>query len=1252
EEHLASCASCRAYASEMELIAPRLQNEFQARWDGAPGPSQKVIEHVTTKARMIPMANRVSAGLKLFGGIAALIAMALFINLVFSQLQNTSSPATETKTVDNSQLPENRLIAFTSPQDGTLDIYTIHANGSGATDLTNNAATDRNPVWSPDGQRIAFESDRNGNFDVYTMDADGSNLVQVTTDPSSDVLAAAYDSPWSPDGKQIVIQSNRSGQEALYVVPADGNGEAVKISDTSGVVIWSPAGDRVAYSYTSGQGGAYNNPENDALRVVNTNGSNRRDLVQGSLIWDVHWAPEGKTLFYREGETTLDIQRVDPENGTAETVLNVDSFGMGMAWFSPDATIVYQSSEPPPGLATSLYRLEAGKSSLVGELNAKEACGARTDSPYGPAVFVSHDTNQALYHERCGSEQAIFTLLDLRNNTSVILGKLPLLAISEINAYWSQDDQVIAIRVVQSDGSQNSDAQASLYVFDRTELSQPPAELVPVLEQINGLTRIAVQPRPEIEVTHLPTPAPTQIASPNGLIAFMSTQNGNSDIYTMHPDGSDLTNLTDNPTNDFSPFWSPDGKRIAFESDRDGSTQIYLMDADGSNIIQLTSGEGDDHFDNNGYTPWSPDGRKLIFSRRASGADNVNLNVIDITNKSITTLTNKPGQYLLPSWAQDGRHIAFVSDTGRAAWDLFVVGSDGSHLTKLTENLSGGEFFTFGDYYWSPDGAFISFATQESLSKYQSTVYKAGWDGSLTVIARMKKPIIDWWDGTALQLGEGPLSWVRSDGSQSTLDLCDSNSQIRGIAHKRSSRGNLIFGWDCIGSGWTFYLTNPNGTMINQLAIPSIPAEQDSVANITWSPDEQYIAFVGIDSASPDLTAMLYVLNVAKAREDPSIQPVKMINSSSLSWQPASDDKIIEVEPTPEPTQISSFNGLIAFTSTQNGNPEIYTMRADGSELTNLTNNPAEDVSPVWSPDGKRIAFVSIRDGNQDVYVMNADGSDLTRMTNDPAPDTVPVWSPDGTKIAYSSGDFSEKHTNIYVVNSNGQNRRQLTNYDSGTLIWSVLWSPDNQSILVNVDSQIVEIDVNGGEITPVTPKTKTNTGSYALAKDGSTFSYLTECNESNSIICYRLRSIRRDGTEQDFTKWLATLKTPEVCPIKKTATWMGSYIKWSPDQTKILFIFTCEEDGWIYIANADGSDFKPLTNHPILGNGPDKEVATGDWSPDSQSIVFMSALNNAQHYNLYSLNVTEALKNPTLRPTPLNISASQISSPAWQPTP
>jgi Tol biopolymer transport system component len=84
----------------------------------------------------------------------------------------------------------------------------------------------------------------------------------------------------------------------------------------------------------------------------------------------------------------------------------------------------------------------------------------------------------------------------------------------------------------------------------------------------------------------------------------------------------------------------------------------------------------------------------------------------------------------------------------------------------------------------------------------------------------------------------------------------------------------------------------------------------------------------------------------------------------------------------------------LAFTSDREGNEDIYVLALHDGTIRNLTNHPAADTDPDWSPDGSRLAFTSVRDGNEEIYSMRPDGSGMQRLTTSPANDRFPRWRP------------------------------------------------------------------------------------------------------------------------------------------------------------------------------------------------------------------------------------------------------------------
>jgi len=118
---------------------------------------------------------------------------------------------------------------------------------------------------------------------------------------------------------------------------------------------------------------------------------------------------------------------------------------------------------------------------------------------------------------------------------------------------------------------------------------------------------------------------------------------------------------------------------------------------------------------------------------------------------------------------------------------------------------------------------------------------------------------------------------------------------------------------------------------------------------------------------------------------------------------------------------------------------DICIVDADGSNLTHLTTSGMESM-PAWSWDETRIAFTSRRDGNLEIYAMSSDGSNPIRLTNDPAQDLGPNWSPNGAHLVFDSdrndpgGDFQ-----VYIMDANGMNPTPLIsgNGSSYDAVWS-----------------------------------------------------------------------------------------------------------------------------------------------------------------------------------------------------------------------
>ena len=149
----------------------------------------------------------------------------------------------------------------------------------------------------------------------------------------------------------------------------------------------------------------------------------------------------------------------------------------------------------------------------------------------------------------------------------------------------------------------------------------------------------------------------------------------------------------------------------------------------------------------------------------------------------------------------------------------------------------------------------------------------------------------------------------------------------------------------------------------------------------------------------------------------------------------------------------------IAFTSKRDGDYNIYIMDINGKNLQKLTNHPANEFNPAFSPDGQRMAYVSGRDGNLDIYVMFLPTKVPHRLTEHPGFDDNPAWSPDGRWIAFDSNRAGMY--DIYKIGLSGENLQRLTHEGNN---YNPAWSPDGKQIAFDSKGGIHMMDSDGAD--------------------------------------------------------------------------------------------------------------------------------------------------------------------------------------------
>ena len=294
----------------------------------------------------------------------------------------------------------------------------------------------------------------------------------------------------------------------------------------------------------------------------------------------------------------------------------------------------------------------------------------------------------------------------------------------------------------------------------------------------------------------------------------------------------------------------------------------------------------------------------------------------------------------------------------------------------------------------------------------------------------------------------------------------------------------------------------------------------------------------------------------------------------------------------------------VVFMSKRDGNAEIYVMNSDGSEEINLTQHPAADYTPTWSPNGKQILFSSDRDGIFDLYLMDADGTNVQKVFGSSKYRIDPTWAPDGKQIAYTQGDPQKAKLQfglrfvpyadltLYTSTVSGDSVEKLTDGFQPT------WSPDGREIA---------FVVGGHKHTPL--------GIFDLQRRSRKMLLLKEMpwisDPSWSAQGDRIAFTKLDGAEFDAQGFLI-YKKGTIYTIDHTGAGLHQITDenatdptWSPDGNELIYnarvgfsqLFKMDLNGGDPTQlTHDGSNSSPDWFDPFYSVSPSAHLSTTMW--------------------------------------------------------
>jgi Tol biopolymer transport system component len=250
---------------------------------------------------------------------------------------------------------------------------------------------------------------------------------------------------------------------------------------------------------------------------------------------------------------------------------------------------------------------------------------------------------------------------------------------------------------------------------------------------------------------------------------------------------------------------------------------------------------------------------------------------------------------------------------------------------------------------------------------------------------------------------------------------------------------------------------------------------------------------------------------------------------------------VLFVSATAEPT------GKIVFTSTRNGDADVFIINADGTGLKNLTDDDAYDDQPALSPDGTEVVFVSDRDGNRELYLMNVAEGTVVRLTNTDTSEIDPVFTPDASGVIYTLED--DKGCDVYKLDlvsgesepicAGKEDERMANQGPGGKIAYVAAVNGDDEIMLLGSSGRKQLTDSPGVDFMPT------------ITADGKHVFFVTT-REGD----YDLYIINTDGTgERPFVN-------TDVNEGRGAPSPDGNYVAFASETTGSLDIFIYDMDG------------------------------------------------------------------------------------------